>query len=200
MRMRTLLNPFSCFQRHPKKSWDQIFPNFQNVLDVEMGCGTGSFMLTYAATHPDRCLVGFEIRKRLVECAQAKIEEQKLTNAHLLWANGQIALEDMFQDESIDRLFIFHPDPWPKLAHRKRRIITPAFLELVSRKLKPNGLMYLATDVPELWDYMFELINESKLFKVTEDNEFWQTVYQTRWKEMSLEQNRSISYATFKKI
>lgn len=200
MRTRTLLNPFSCYQRHSKQEWNTIFPAFKDILDVEMGCGNGGFMLTYSAANPSRSLVGFEIRKRLVELAQEKIQQQELANAHLVHANGQIALEDMFQDNSIDRLFIFHPDPWPRLGHQKRRLLSATFVQLAHTKIKPNGKMYIATDVAELWEYMLKTINESNLFSVIQDDDFWQTEYHTRWKEMSVEQNRSLYYATFQKI
>jgi tRNA (guanine-N(7)-)-methyltransferase len=199
MRVRTLGNPFSCRQRFVKQPWNMIFPDFNGTLDVEVGFGTGSFLEHYAQLNPTRSIVGFEIRKRWVEFAQKRAQEKKLSMICPLLGNAQIGLQDMFDDESIDRLFIFHPDPWPKGQHRNRRVITPDFLALAHKKLKPGQHMYIATDVPELWEYMRAMINESGLFSVIEHDDFWQTTYQTRWKEMSLEHDRALFYATFKK-
>jgi tRNA (guanine-N7-)-methyltransferase len=200
MRVRTLLNPFSCRQRFTKQEWLSVFPHFQQLLDVEIGCGNGGFLVRYAMEHPQRALVGFEIRKRWVEFAQEKIAENKLPNAHLICGNGHFGLEDMFEDNSINRLFIFHPDPWPKKQHYKRRIINQTFLELTYQKLKPEGCLYLATDVQDLWDYMMAFIDASQRFIKHEDEIFWSQIYQTRWQEMSLYHQRPLYYATFRVI
>ncbi len=199
MRVRTLVNPFSCVKRYPKPVWPELFPAFCGIIDVEIGCGTGSFLRNYAAAHPAHAVVGFEIRKKLVDAAQAKIAEQKLENAFLLWGNGHTGLEDMFDNNSIDRLFIFHPDPWIKRHHLRRRIINAPFLDLVHQKLKPDGCMYIATDVPDLWAAMHESIVSSQKFTHITDDPFWTTLYHTRWKEMSIEQKRSLFYGTFQK-
>lgn len=197
MRVRTLLNPFKCPQRFTSQDWNGLFPEFQGNLDVEIGFGTGSFIRHYAQANLERSIVGFEIRKKWVDFAQEKVNEQKITNAYLVWGNGHFGLEDMFQDQSIDRLFIFHPDPWEKHRHHKRRIISLEFLELAHKKLKPNHNLYLATDVPELWVDMLATIKTSEKFIQTSDDEFWTMHYQTRWKEMSLQHNRSLFYGTF---
>ncbi|GEM_PF-782744 len=200
MRVRTLLNPLSCPQRFSKQKWTEIFPNFTGTLDVEIGFGTGSFLDQYATANPTHALVGFEIRKKLVDWAQERITAQKLENVFLVWGNGTFGLHDMFEDKSIDRLFVFHPDPWPKRTHHKRRVLNQDFLTLAYTKLKHNGRLYVATDVPELWDFMLKNILISKKFTPIQDDYFWSTFYKTRWKEMSEEHNRSLFFGTFQAI
>ncbi len=197
MRVRTLLNPFSCRQRFDRADWHTMFPQFQNNLNVEIGFGTGSFLVHYGKQHPDQHIVGFEIRKRLVQQAQDAITTEKLTNALAIDGNGQIGLEDMFADASVDRIFIFHPDPWPKLRQQKRRVVTPAFVQLIERKLKPGGKLYLATDVEELWAYMVDIVGTASTLNPTNDLLFWEQDYKTRWQEMTEEQNRSRFFGTF---
>ncbi len=197
MRIRTLLNPFSCLQRYKRQDWLALFPNFQGILDVEIGFGTGHFITSYAKTFPTHAVVGFEIRKKLVELVQEKSKLAQLDNTCLVWGNGQYGLEDMFEDKSIDRIFVFHPDPWIKRHQNKRRVVSPAFLELVHTKLKPGCHLYVATDVPELWEVMLQAIQDSQKFTLIPDDPFWTTLYHTRWKEMSLEHNRSLFYGTF---
>lgn len=200
MRVRTLLNPFNCLQTYEKKPLSELFEHFNGILDVEMGFGTGSFLIQYGGHHPERFVVGYEIRKRLVEAAQEKVDQAQLKNVKLFWGNGQKNLDLMFDDGVIDRIFIFHPDPWPKLGHQKRRLINQSFLELCHRKLKPGGSLYLASDVPELWDYMSQEITASKLFDAINDEYFWQTFYHTRWKELSIEQERTLHYQAYTRI
>lgn len=200
MRARTLLNPFKSPQQFLKPTWSEIFSNFTGTLDVEIGFGTGSFIQKYALANPSHHVVGFEIRKKLVDFAQEKVTAQKLTNAFLVWGNGQAGLRDMFDHNSIDRLFIFHPDPWAKRQHHKRRVISSEFLALAHQKLKQQHNLYLATDVPELWTDMLTTIEQSKKFMQTCDDEFWTIHYQTRWKEMSLQHNRSLFFGTFQAL
>lgn len=197
MRVRTLLNPFACNQRYVRQSWQELFKNHQGIIDVEIGFGNGQFLEYYAGLYPARSVVGFEIRQRLVEFVKDKITTKKLDNVIGFRAHGQHALEDMFDDDSIDRIFIFHPDPWPRHGHRKRRIINHDFLEIIHKKLKPGGQLYLATDVPDLWEYMSNAIHQhGKLIK-HENDSLWETLYNTRWREMSLEHNRSLFFGTF---
>lgn len=197
MRVRTLLNPLSCPQRFTKQKWNEIFPLFTGTLDVEVGFGTGSFLDQYGQSNPTHGLVGFEIRKKLVDAAQERIIASKLDNVFLVWGNASFGLHDMFEDKSIDRIFVFHPDPWPKRTHHKRRVINQEFLTLVQKKLKENGCLYIATDVPELWDVMLKTITTSEKFTAVHDDYFWSTFYKTRWKEMSEEHNRSLFFGTF---
>ena len=200
MRVRTLLNPLGCLQRFPKRPWPEIFPDFNGNLDVEVGFGSGSFLAHYAPLHPNRSVVGFEIRKQMVGIAQRRIDELKLSNVYLGWGNANYGLMDMFDDGSVDRIFVFHPDPWPKPKQRKRRLVNLEFLTLVASKLKPNGQLFIATDVPEVWESILETIKISNLFQIVADDAFWEAHYKTRWKEMSLERQRSLFYATFTKI
>jgi len=200
MRIRTHINPFSYTKRYDKQNWDHIFPNFTGIIDVEIGFGYGDFATYYANMYPERSIVGFEINKKLSDCAQEKVTNNNLENAHLVWGNGNHGLEDMFENDSIDRLFVFHPDPWFKSQHIKRRVITPGFLEIAHKKLKPSHCLYLATDVPALWDAMLETIKQSQLFTLANDNEFWDTCYQTKWKERSLEKDKKLFFGTFKKF
>jgi tRNA (guanine-N7-)-methyltransferase len=199
VRVRTLLNPFKCLTRHEKKPWAEIFPNFNGLLDVEIGFGTGSFAWTYGENNPTRNLVGFEIRHKLVTFAQDKVREKGLTNVHLLPGTGQFGLIDLFENESIDRLFIFHPDPWFKPRQIRRRLVNPEFIALAATKLKPGGIIFLATDVPDLWEDMTHAVSTEPLLQAIENNLFWTTEYQTRWKEMSEEKQRNLHFGAFEK-
>jgi tRNA (guanine-N(7)-)-methyltransferase len=197
MRVRTLLNPFSCNQRYTRQAWTKLLPDHQGIIDVEIGFGNGQFLDFYAEQNPSRSVIGFEIRQRWVHFVQEKITKKRLVNVVAFRAHGQHALEDMFEDNSIDRIFIFHPDPWPRHGHRKRRIISQEFLDIAHTKLKFNGRLYIATDVPELWEYMKTvIIQHDRLKELTNDN-LWETLYNTRWREMSVEHNRSLFFGTF---
>ena len=176
----------------------EVFPDYQGCLDVEIGFGTGLFGRSWASLHPQRHLIGLEIRKEAVKVAIQRSEALK--NLALIHAKGEIFLEDCLEDESIDHLFLFHPDPWFKHYHHKRRVIQPSFLKIIREKLKKTGKFYISTDVEDLWIYMKEILISSLLFKEVEDFDFWDYYYKTEWNILSKTQKRSEYYGTFQII
>jgi tRNA (guanine-N7-)-methyltransferase len=68
-------------------------------------------------------------------------------------------LRDCVADASLDRVLLFFPDPWHKSRHHKRRIVQPAFAELVRSKLKIGGVLHMATDWEPYAEYMLEVMN-----------------------------------------
>lgn len=198
MRVRTNPNPFSFQQRFTQQEWHSVIPAFQGTLDVEIGFGDGGFLNRYAQLNPTRSLVGFEISKKLFDFAQNNVQTNKRNNVHLCYGNGHIGLNDMFADNSIDRIFIFHPDPWAKRQHQKRRLVNEALLETVYAKLKPTGMLYLSSDVQPLWEYMVATIEQTKHFAPHNDETFWQTMYDTYWHQVSATHQRPSWRAAFK--
>ena len=54
-------------------------------------------------------------------------------------------LDHFILDNSIDGIHLLFPDPWPKNRQHKRRIVQREFVEMVAKKLKPNGFVHIAT-------------------------------------------------------
>ena len=114
-------------------------------LVVELGSGSGKFLVALAARAPDTHLVGFELRyKRLVKTAR-KLEKRGLTNGWLLRAPAEI-FDDFFEPASISSVHINFPDPWPKASEWKKRLVTPGLLGRLERALKTGGEVSLKTD------------------------------------------------------
>jgi len=200
MRVRTHTNPFNFYTRLEKLDFASIFPNKSGELDLEIGFGRGSFLRQWAKLHPDRNIVGVEIRKNIVAELEVEVRTENLTNTHLILGNGEIVLEDCFDDKSITNIFLFHPDPWFKKSHHKRRVIRPQFLEAVCKKLKQNGKLYISTDVTPLWEAMEETLLTSGYFKKIEDSHFWQNIYTSNWHVLSEKQKRDFNFGTFSLI
>ncbi|HEX7928612.1 MAG TPA: tRNA (guanosine(46)-N7)-methyltransferase TrmB, partial [bacterium] len=112
---------------------------------VDLGCGSGNFLLSLGAEHPEDDCIGFELRyKRLVKAAR-KLERDHLTNVWLLRAEAE-RFGEYFGDTSLDLVFVNFPDPWPKRLHWKKRLINQRFLRELERLLKPGGALCLKTD------------------------------------------------------
>ncbi|MBT3261425.1 tRNA (guanosine(46)-N7)-methyltransferase TrmB [bacterium] len=197
MRVRTHTNPFNYYHRLEKIVLADIFKNTKCSLDLEIGFGRGVFLRNYAQLNPERNIIGVEIRKVVVEILQKKIAAGDLHNVFLVHGNGEIFLEDALEDNAVDRVFIFHPDPWFKKRHYKRRVINEKFLETCVRKMKNGAKLYLSTDVAELWEYMEDFLKKHPSFSLVQDDVFWQTYYQTHWQDFSQKDHRSCFLGVF---
>lgn len=129
------LDPAALFGRPVKDVW------------LEVGFGKGEHMATLAAAHPDVGFIGCEPFQTGVVGALNHIDEQQLANVRVHMGDALQVLEAL-PDASLGRVFLLHPDPWPKARHAKRRFVNPGPLDVVARKLRPGGEFRLATDHP----------------------------------------------------
>jgi len=131
------------------KSWDNYFLNAKKPDVIDIGCGKGLFLLTYAALNPNQNILGIELRSEAVDWLNSIIDGEKIANANIMWYSIVNGL-DFIRDESIDRIFYLFPDPWPKLRHHKRRAFSMEFVAMCYAKLRKGGEMFLATDVEDV--------------------------------------------------
>jgi tRNA (guanine-N7-)-methyltransferase len=155
LRARRHANPFSI--RLPESSIDftKVFVN-PAPLEVEIGPSGGRFLLERARTAPNINIVGLEIRSPMVEKLQERIVRFQLTNAAVFLANANQALSTFFGPGSISRFYAFHPDPWIKNRHLKRRLFNPEFVEAIYQALTPNGEIFAQSDVKFLADEILQ--------------------------------------------
>jgi tRNA (guanine-N7-)-methyltransferase len=198
MRVRTHVNPLAYVDRMDKLDYKHKFP-YNQFLDFEVGCGRGIFLKEYAKKYKDRNIIGVEIRKPVVEQLKIEIMEENIENVFVVQGRAEFCLEDTLEDASLDRVFIFHPDPWIKRTHHKRRVVSLEFLEIIYKKLKKNGELYISTDVEDLWVYMKNIIDKYGKFELRNINNFWEEDYITNWTDFSKKNNRDIFYGTFLK-
>lgn len=118
--------------------------------EVELGCADGQFSFQLARAHPDRFIVGLEIRDKLVGANTARAEREGLTNLAFAYVNLNVDLDRVFGVRTIDAFHLLFPDPWWKSRHQKRRVVDPWMLEVVSRQLRPGGELHFASDVFEV--------------------------------------------------
>jgi len=201
MRIRTHTNPLSYTQRFEKIKSSEIFSKYSDTIVLEIGFGQSSFLLNYAKAHPQTLAIGVEARKKAVEAMQETVEAQKAAcpNVHLVHGNGYLCLQDMFDDHSLNEMFIFHPDPWIKRRHQKRRLMSQEFLDVATHKLTHNGLIHISTDVAPLWQEIMDMFARNPQFVLRENHPFW-IDYTTSWHEMCQKQQRQTFCATFSLI
>lgn len=114
-------------------------------LQFEIGFGGGEHLAWQAAHRPDHGLIGCEPFVNGVVSAMLHVRDQKLDNVRLHMGDALEALARL-PDASLDRVYLLHPDPWPKARHAKRRMMNDGPVDMIAAKLKPGGEFRFGTD------------------------------------------------------
>ncbi len=129
----------------PPFRWEEVFAN-DHPIEVEIGCGKGMFLKEAAAANPQVNYLGVERALRFHRICRERLTRARLPNVRLLHADGLDLLNRWIPPRSVQTVHVYFPDPWPKKRHQKRRLFSPAFLDLVAQALTPRGELRLATD------------------------------------------------------
>ena len=142
---------------------EQLFERKAPIV-FEIGFGNGSSLAEMAAKQPETNFIGVEVHRPGVGHLLKLIEEQGLTNLRLACTDAVELLKHRIADNSLDRLQLYFPDPWHKKRHHKRRIIQPAFVNLLSQKIKPGGHLHMATDWQHYAEQMLDDLSQNDTF------------------------------------
>jgi len=132
-----------------------IFGN-DHPLEIDLGCGDGSFLIEMAQHYPERNFIGVERLLGRVRGVCKRIHELGLTNVKVLRLESQYTLEYLLEKHSVSRLHLLCPDPWPKARHHKRRLVQQPFLKILHDVLTPDGEFLFKTDHPEYFEWVCE--------------------------------------------
>ena len=117
------------------------------ALSLEIGCGHGHFLTSFAATRPDQYCVAIDLLRERLERAARKSQRVRLTNVAWVKAEADDLLDAWPSDLWVNRhVFILFPDPWPKRRHWKNRLIQPAFLTRLAAICAPGTQLCFRTD------------------------------------------------------
>lgn len=116
------------------------------VLDV--GSGMGEASAACAAADPSRDLLAVDVHTPGLATLLRLMEAGGLGNVRVADGDARLLLSDMLGPDSLDEVRVWFPDPWPKVRHAQRRLVAPPFLALVATRLRPGGLLHVATDWP----------------------------------------------------
>lgn len=131
---------------------------------LEIGFGNGDVLVSTAAQYPEANFIGAEVHTAGVGHALLGIELHQLSNARIIQHDAMEVLENMLPEGSLDKVLLLFPDPWHKKRHHKRRIVQKDFLDGVTRVLKPDGILHLATDWAEYGQWMIEHLESDARF------------------------------------
>ncbi|MCS1410810.1 MAG: tRNA (guanine-N(7)-)-methyltransferase [Verrucomicrobia subdivision 3 bacterium] len=161
--LTSLHTPYSYFEPLPL---DCIFPS-NAPLEVEIGCGNGSFLITYAAQNPETNFLGIERLLGRIRKLDRKAKRAGVSNIKIVRVEAAYCVEYMLPPESIHACHIYFPDPWPKKKHWKKRLIAPKFVEQLAVALQLGGRVYLRTDNEPYFEQILQVFGDNKRFQAT---------------------------------
>ncbi|MGK6322334.1 tRNA (guanine(46)-N(7))-methyltransferase TrmB [Sphingomonas sp. DT-51] len=135
-------------------------------LQLEIGFGAGEHLAAQAEAAPGTGFIGCEPFLNGVVGALGHVRDRALTNVRIHMGDALEAVERL-PDESLERVYLLHPDPWPKARHAKRRMMNHGPLDLIARKLKPGAEFRLGTDDPTYCRWAMMIMDQRRDFTWT---------------------------------
>ena len=195
----------SLLQNHQLRwptDWADIFGR-EAPLIIEIGFGSGHFLVDLAQKRPSANVLGVEISLPALDKAQRKVRTLGLENVRLLQSDARYLLQALCPPEVVAEVYINFPDPWPKARQLHRRLINVDFLHLLATRMVPNGRLDIATDHADYALAITEALESTPYFQsrlpttfVTEDIERLRTKYE----QIGLDEGRTCHYYKFARV
>ena len=147
-----------------KGKWPQIFGNGRPI-SLEIGMGRGRFINAMRLAEPEKNFVTVEMRNEVIYDAAEKLGND-CANVAVISGRAEF-LPRWFASGEVARIYLNFSDPWPKRAHRKRRLTHENYLKLYREILSADGEIFLRTDAASLMEFsLTEMTNHG--FSLTE--------------------------------
>jgi len=144
--------------------WENAFNRQNAQRHLEIGFGMGEALWTMAQAHPEHDYLGIEVHKAGVGRVLSNVEKLEIQNVRVCCEDAIQVLNEQLPRQSLDAVYIYFPDPWPKKRHHKRRLIQPSFVKLLAQVLKPQALLHLATDWENYAEHMLDVLEDTENF------------------------------------
>lgn len=188
-----------------KGKWAEKYFGNNHPITLELACGKGGYTIGLARSYPDRNFIGVDIKgARIWKGAGTALEEELKNVAFLRTRIEQIA--QFFEPNEVSEIWITFPDPFLNEKKAKRRLTAPRFIQEYRKILKPEGLVHLKTDEPNLYEYSLEALAKDTANQILykDDDIYSKPLYlpeleiKTFYEKMHLEVGKTIKYIQFK--
>ena len=182
---------------------DALFPGLDDFA-LEVGFGGGEHLAWQAVRNPQCGFIGAEPFLNGVAKLLQKIDSDDIRNIRVHHGDARPLIEAL-PGGRFSRIFVLHPDPWPKKRHYKRRMISPWFFSEAARLLTPGGVLRIASDIPDYVRWTLMHAQKAAAFEWTAENaNDWETRPddwpQTRYEAKAIEEGRPPAYLIFKRV
>ncbi len=173
-------------------------------LELEIGFGGGEHLAAQAAARPETGFIGCEPFLNGVVQALGHVRDGALANIRLHMGDALTVLEQL-PDASLQRVYLLHPDPWPKARHAKRRMVNPGPLDRIAAKLVPGGEFRLGTDDPTYCRWSMMVMNGRRDFAWTAQgpSDFLERPAdwpETRYERKARRHGHEVWYFTYRRV
>ena len=151
-------------ENNQQLDFDVLFDRHARTI-LEIGFGDGKSLAAMAQEQPETNFLGIEVHRPGIGSLLQALEAAGLENVRVSNRDAVEVIKNQINNNSLDAVHLFFPDPWPKKRHHKRRIISQAFLSEIARVLRPAGLLHLATDWQDYAAHMMQELDSHKLFQ-----------------------------------
>ena len=170
---------------------------------LEIGFGSGENIIKFAQKHSSYNFIGAELYVNSYVKVLKKIYQKNIKNLKIIPDDVRLYLHN-FKNSSFNAIFLLHPDPWPKNKHIKRRLLQQSFIDVLSKILKKNGLIIIATDQAKMKSWVLEQFHVRKdfIWKVKDINKTFvkpKFFEETKYSRKSKIVNNTVNWFFFKK-
>ena len=123
----------------------------------------GETTVAMAMADPARDIIAVDVHTPGAGSLLRALAAESLTNVRVAVGDALEVLRGMVPYASLDEIRIFFPDPWPKTKHFKRRLVTSDFATLAVSRLKPGGVLHVATDWGPYAEQVLEVVDAEPL-------------------------------------
>lgn len=128
-------------------------------LELEIGSGKGGFLLMRARACPEVRLLGIEWANKFFRYAANRMARWQISNVRLMRTDARVFMLRNVPRSCLNVLHLYHPDPWPKKRHHKRRLVQPDFVAAAVRSLRIDGRLHVQSDHEEYFAQIHTLLN-----------------------------------------
>ena len=146
-----------------KLSIEKTFNNTAPLI-LEIGFGTGSNLIHLATKYQNYNFIGIEVYRLGIVSLLTKLKSSPLKNIRIYNNDAVAVLKQTIPNKALEKVLVFFPDPWPKNRHHKRRLLQKPFIDLIHKKLKPQGILHIATDWEDYANHINNTLKNSSSF------------------------------------
>jgi tRNA (guanine-N7-)-methyltransferase len=132
---------------------------------LEIGFGMGEATIAIAEANPGKDYLCVEVFRPGIGRLLWEMERRSVSNIRIIGNDAAAVAEKMIPDNSLEAVHLFFPDPWPKKRHKKRRLVQCPFTEILARKLRSDGYIYMVTDWEDYALHALSELNASPLLR-----------------------------------
>jgi tRNA (guanine-N7-)-methyltransferase len=158
------LGPHFCIPANRLGRIEAIFDR-QAPLTLEIGFGNGDALASMAEQEAETNFIGIEVYRPGVGHLLLELENRGLENVRIVCEDAVEVLRHNLPENTLDRVLLFFPDPWPKKRHHKRRIVQPGFVQLLAGRMRSGGILHMATDWQDYAQHMLAVMGENPDFR-----------------------------------